>query len=196
MLDNIQHRAGLRDFEVLVIGGNNDIAEDNDILEASVNRKWLNIIPAEGEWITSKKNTAAWLARYNTIVFMHDYFLLDQYWYDGYEEFGEDWDICSNPQFLIDGKRHFTDWVVWDDPVFPRYTSLDYWDWSATKYQYISGGYFLAKRKVLLDQPFNQDMKKGDPEDVEWSLRVRDKYVIKCNPYSIVRHNKIHRDNL
>jgi len=194
IVNNIEHVAGLRNFQVLVVGGPRQVCEDEEILEFSFNKMYLEIIPAEDEWITTKKNTAAWLAKYNNIVFMHDYFLLDDYWWTGYEEFGDDWDICSNPQYLMNGKRHFTDWVTWDSSIYPRYTSLDYWNWNHTRNQYISGGYFLAKRKVLLEEPFNAAMRPGQPEDVEWSLRVRDKYKIRCNPYSIVRHNKIHRD--
>ena len=147
------------------------------------------------EWITTKKNAAALHAKYNTLVLLHDYFVFDPGWYAAYEAFGYDWDMCSNPQFLINGKRHFTDWVVWNSPIYPRYYSLPYEDWSHTKYQYVSGGYFLGKRDFLRANLFNEDMKPGSPEDVEWSLRIRDKAVIKCNPHAVVRHNKAHRDN-
>jgi hypothetical protein len=191
VIQNIQDQAGLRQYEILVIGG--DDAQVMNHLQFEQN-PLVKGIPAPHEWITTKKNTAAYLARYNNIVLMHDYFLLENYWFDGYEEFGDDWDICSNPQKLITGDRHFTDWVVWDHPILPRYQSLDYWDKSNTAFQYISGGYFLVKRKVLQDNPFNATMSQGSPEDVEWSLRVRDKYKIRCNPYSSVIHNKIHRD--
>jgi hypothetical protein len=189
MVDNIRLRAGLRHFEILIVGGS---TQGEEIFRAC---QTLKYIPAPNEWITTKKNTAAWVAKYPQLVVMHDYFLLDDYWFEGYEEFAQlEWDICSNPQFLQNGKRHFTDWVTWDDPQYGRYHSLDYWDWTRTQHQYISGGYFVCKRKVLIEQPFNTTMGPGMPEDVEWSLRVRDKYKIKCNPYSKVRHNKIHRD--
>lgn len=188
MIENITARAGMRNHEILIVGGSSELPS------LTADYPSVNVLPMKDAWITEKKNTAAFLARYPLMVVMHDYFLLDQYWYDGYEEFGSDWDICSNPQKLIDGSRHFTDWVLWDHPELPRYHSLDYWDWSKTQYQYISGGYFLCKRKVLLDEPFNSQMKQGDAEDVEWSLRVRDKYKIRCNPYSTVTHNKVHRD--
>lgn len=190
MIDNIRSRAGRRTYEILVVGGDHSRA----LSWPFPFEQHIKIIPAKGEWITTKKNTAAWLAKYPNIVMMHDYFLLDDYWFDGYQEFGDDWDICSNPQELIDGTRHFTDWVTWDSPSYPRYHSLDYWDYSQTRYQYISGGYFVVKRKVLIDEPFNPSMMQGMPEDVEWSLRVRDKYKIRCNPYSKVKHNKVHRD--
>lgn len=145
-------------------------------------------------WITKKRNLVAKFAQHENLVLLHDYFLFDSAWHDEYVRFGDEWDVCSNPQFLLNGNRHFTDWVIWDDPILPRYHSLCHDDWSHTKYQYISGGYFLVKRDFLRDNPFNEEMKPGSPEDVEWSLRIRDNAVMKCNPWSIVRHNKRHRD--
>jgi len=146
-------------------------------------------------WLPKKKNLVAKMAYHETLVLLHDYYLFHPEWYEGYYRFGDKWDICSNPQYLLNGKRHFTDWVLWDHPTLPRYHSLDYEDWSQTKYQYISGGYFLVKRDFLRDNPINEAMPPGSPEDVEWSLRVRDKAEIVCNPLSTVRHNKAHRDN-
>jgi len=147
------------------------------------------------KWLPTKKNLVAKRAEYETLVLTHDYYLFHPEWYEGYYRFGDNWDICSNPQYLLNGKRHFTDWVLWDHPTLPRYHSLDYEDWSQTKYQYISGGHFLVKRDFLRDNPLNEAMPPGSPEDVEWSLRVRDKAEIVCNPLSTVRHNKAHRDN-
>lgn len=147
-------------------------------------------------WVTRKKNIAVKESRYDNVVLCHDYYTFDKDWYVKYKEFGDDWEICSNAQHLITGKRHFTDWVVWDSPIYPRYHSLDYNDWSHTQYMYISGGYFLVKKHVFDQQPFNEKLVWGQAEDVEWSLRVRDKYLIKCNGNSIVKHNKVHRDAL
>lgn len=145
-------------------------------------------------WLPKKKNLLAKCAQYENLVVLHDYYLFDKDWYKSFLEFGDMWDICSNPQFLINRKRHFTDWVIWDSPIYPRYHSLAYDDWGQTRYQYISGGYFLVKRRFLRENPINEEMPQGSPEDVEWSLRVRDKALIKCNPTAIVRHGKVHRD--
>jgi hypothetical protein len=146
-------------------------------------------------WLPRKKNLVAKTANNDILVLTHDYYLFDPEWYEGYCRFGDKWDICSNPQYLLNGKRHFTDWVLWDHPTLPRYHSLHYEDWSQTKYQYVSGGYFLVKRNFLRDNPISEAMPPGSPEDVEWSLRVRSKAAIVCNPLSTVRHNKAHRDN-
>lgn len=147
-------------------------------------------------WITHKKNDIARRATHENLVLLHDYYVFDSGWYEAYEKFQgyNGWDICSNPQIMMNGKRHFTDWVNWDAPGFPRYHSFDYDDWTHTKGQYISGGYFLVKRDLLRANPFNEALLEGSPEDVEWSIRVRDKARILCNPMATVRHIKVHRD--
>ncbi len=150
--------------------------------------------PNSGKWITHKKNLLARVAKNDVIVILHDYYLFDPKWYIAYEKFGYDWDVCSNPQFLLNGNRHFTDWVTWDNKNYPRYTSLDYSIHSETKSQYISGGFFLVKKQFLLNNPFDENIPEGSPEDVEWSFRIRNDSKILCNPFAIVIHNKEHRD--
>jgi hypothetical protein len=177
----------IENYEILVIGGQKP--ED----EGDLSHIFFDETQQPG-WITRKKNTLCQAAKYDNIVLMHDYFVFDIDWYSEFVKFGDDWYICSNAQYLINGERHFTDWVTWDDPIFPRYTALPYDEWSRTEYQYMSGGYFLVKKQVALDNPFNEFMLWGSAEDVEWSLRVRNKYKMKCNGQSIVRHNKVHRD--
>lgn len=146
------------------------------------------------EWTTIKKNTIARNAQYETLVLLHDYFVFDSLWYQAYESFGYDWDVCSNPQNMIDGHRHFTDWVVWDSPMYPRWYSLPYGDWTHTRHMYQSGGYMLVKRDFFREIPLNESYVSGQPEDVEWSLRMRDRARWLCNPLAVVQHNKQHRD--
>ena len=175
------------EYEILIIGGE----KKEDMVD--VTHIYFDETQQPG-WVTRKKNTIVQAAKYDNIVLMHDYYVFDKDWYKNFLEFGEEWDICSNKQLLINDKRHFTDWVTWDDPVFPRYTALRHDDWSRTNYMYVSGGYFLVKKQVALDNPFNEELTHGQAEDVEWSLRVRNRYVMKCNGNSIVKHNKRHRD--
>lgn len=181
------HNLNIPNYEINVIGGR-DSHEENRVSYIYFNE---NERPG---WVTRKKNILAKYSKYDNLVYLHDYYLFDSQWYKSFVEFGNDWDICSNQQLLITGQRHFTDWVVWDDPIFPRYSSLPYDEWTRTQYMYMSGGYFLVKKHVVLDNPFNEDLLHGQAEDVEWSLRVRNKYVMKCNGNAIVRHNKWHRD--
>ena len=147
-------------------------------------------------WLPKKKNLVAKFALHDTLVLLHDYYLFDPSWYARWVAFNKHmtWDVASNAQYLLNGKRHFTDWVIWDHPTLPRYHSLGYQDWVHTQHQYISGGFFLVRRDFLRQYPINETMPPGSPEDVEWSLRIRDRGVLCCNGLAIVRHNKVHRD--
>ena len=185
---NSIHDLNIPFYEINVIGGKDSYKDGYYVSYIYFNEK------EKPAWITRKKNILANYSKYDNLVFLHDYFVFDKDWYNSFKEFGDDWDICSNQQLLITGKRHFTDWVTWDDPIFPRYTELPYDEWSRTKNMYISGGYFLVKKHVAMNDPFNEELTHGQAEDIEWSLRVRDKYVMKCNGDAIVRHNKVHRD--
>jgi hypothetical protein len=174
-------------YEILIVSGKR--GEDS----SDINYIFFDDVNKPG-WVTTKKNIIASEATFDNIVVFHDYYVFDPDWYKNYLTFGEDWDVCSNAQHLITGKRHFTDWVTWDSPLFPRWTSLRYDDWGHTRYMYQSGGYMLIKKKFLLRFPMNDSMGWGTGEDVEWSLRMRDNANWKCNGDSLVKHNKEHRD--
>ena len=51
---------------------------------------------------------------------------------------------------------------------------------------YISGGYWIAKKSVMEEEPLNEDVVWGQAEDVEWSDRVREKYKYVMNTCSAV----------
>jgi hypothetical protein len=171
-------------YEILLIGPKNDQFENAIEFDETVKQGW----------ITRKKNVLVDSAKYDNVVVMHDYYTFDKDWYKNFLEFGDDWDVCSNAQLLINGKRHFTDWVIWDSPVFPRYSAIPYHDWSQTRCMYQSGGYMIVKKDFYKKFPMNEDMTWGSAEDVEWSLRMRTSANWKCNGKSIVKHNKVHRD--
>lgn len=174
-------------YEILCIGGaHKENTQDTTYIYFDETQK--------DKWITRKKNILCQQAKYDIIVLMHDYYLFDKDWYRSYLEFGTDWDLCSNPQLLINGRRHFQDWVVWDSPNHSRLSSIDYDDWSLTRYMFQAGGYMVVKRQMMLDNPLNEDLVWGQAEDLIWSLGTRNKYVWKCNSGAIVRHNKKHRD--
>ena len=177
------------EFEILIVGGNR---EDFSVDYSQV--KFIDFDESEKPlWITKKKNIIANLAMYENIVIMHDYHVFENDWYVNFKSFGTDWDICSCPQYLINGARNPMDWSLWDKPGHGRAWSLDYDDWSQTQYMYISGGFFIVKKHVMLKEPLDESLGWNEAEDVEWSLRVRDSYIMKCNKNSIVRHNKWHR---
>lgn len=177
------------EYEIILIGGGNSefvvFAEDVRVIDFDESQK--------PKWITRKKNILANEAKYDNIVLMHDYHVFDKDWYENFKYFGTEWDICSCPQYLITGARNPMDWSLWDKPDHGRAWSLDYDDWSQTQYMYISGGFFIVKKHVLQQEPLDESRGWNEEEDVEWSMRVRNKYVMKCNGGSVVRHNKWHR---
>jgi hypothetical protein len=177
------------EFEILIVGG-----DRNDFFVDLPQVKFIDFDESQKPlWITKKKNIIANLAMYENMVIMHDYHVFDKDWYVNFKSFGTDWDICSCPQYLITGARNPMDWSLWDKPGHGRAWSLDYDDWSQTQYMYVSGGFFIVKKHVMLEEPLDESFGWNEAEDVEWSLRIRDKYVMKCNKNSIVRHNKWHR---
>ena len=174
------------EYEIILIGGGNSefvvFAEDVRVIDFDESQK--------PKWITRKKNILVNEAKYDNIVLMHDYHVFDKDWYENFKSFGTDWDICSCPQYLITGARNPMDWSLWDKPGHGRAWSLNYDDWSQTQYMYISGGFFIVKKHVLQQEPLDESRGWNEEEDVEWSMRVRNKYVMKCNGGSVVRHNK------
>jgi len=117
-------------------------------------------------WITRKKNILVQEAKYENIVLMHDYMLLHPDWYKGWVANGEDFDVGMNCVLNMEGTRH-SDWIVnmfdvwklhpeWDWKMWD--TSLPYDAKGLTKIQYISGGYWVAKKKFMLENPLDESL--------------------------------------
>jgi hypothetical protein len=128
----------IENFEIIIVGGNN------------VYNKYIKHIPFDESlknmWITRKKNIITENAKYENIVYMHDYYKLDINWYL-YQSKVNDFDVCMNRILNQDGSR-FRDWCVWDDPemcfVNGRHgIKLPDYTYNKTNYMYISGGYWI-----------------------------------------------------
>ena len=155
-------------------------------------------------WITKKKNIITQNAKYENIVYMHDYFMFDKNWYNGFLKFGNNWDVCMNTIINIFGER-FRDWVCWDKNDKQNHRKNVPYNFSGKKV-FISGSYWVAKKSLMIKEPLDESFlawgiifkdnkiyKCKDnriAEDVEWSLRIRDKYKIVMNPLSIVQHTR------
>lgn len=179
-------------YEIIVIGGNRSKKLDNEV---------VTFIPFDEDqrpgWITKKKNDAAKIARYENLCIFHDYFAFDKSWYNGWLNFQKTnawWNVACTPVQLVNGARGWTDWISWDDPIHGKSHPLLYSDNSRTEYQYVSGGYFCIKKDFFLLNPFDESLGSHEDEDIEWTLRVRPRWKLACNPHSIVRHTKWHRD--
>ena len=188
-------KQNIPNYDIAIIGGENKYKNFKNIIHLNfdeiqkVNWDRINI----NGWITKKKNLVTHTVKYDNIVYMHDYHVLQDDWYQKFLEFGSDWDICMNRILQHEGKR-FRDWVSLDLPDKGHMWAMDYDDPKAAKYSYISGGFWVAKRHVMTEEPLNENLMQNEDEDNEWSLRVRDKYKYVMNKHCIVKHNKVHKD--
>lgn len=185
-------------YEIIIVG------------QAHLNRNLTKIIPFDENikkaWITKKKNLITKHAKYENIVYLHDYIKFDGDWYKGYIKYGDNFKICMNIIKNADGTR-FRDWILdpWTDKNIRNIVSskshkdkslslgclLPYKELTLSKYMYISGSYWVAKRDVMLEFPLDENLQWGQGEDLAWSSKVRKKYEFSFNPYSTVKSIKL-----
>ena len=107
----------IKNYDIVVVGGENKYKNIKNLVHLDFDElqksNW-NEINTSG-WITKKKNLITSTVKYDNVVYMHDYHVLQDDWYQKFLEFGSDWDICMNRILQHDGKR-FRDWVSWDLP--------------------------------------------------------------------------------
>lgn len=173
--------------EIIIVGGNSTfLSNEPRITHVTFDE---TVKPA---WITRKKNLITRMAKYENVVYMHDYIEIGEDWYDGFLEFGDDFDVCMTRILNVDGSR-YRDWVTWWDysytalslpnapgMVLPPYT------YKNTRKMYISGAYWVGKRWYMLKYPLDEEKSWGQGEDVEWSLQRRETWNYKMNPLSTV----------
>lgn len=130
-------------------------------------------------WITKKKNLVTQYAKYENVVYLHDYISFDDNWYEGMLKLGNDWDVCMNKIENLDGTR-FRDWLSCGDPIYcpdvpENYfrTRLVPYSYDRTQYMYVSGSYWVAKKEFMKKYPQDENLVWGQGEDWEWSKRVR-----------------------
>jgi glycosyltransferase involved in cell wall biosynthesis len=132
--------------------------------------------------------------------------------------YNKPWDILSAYVLRLEDEERGPDWVInpfylkryLDDPKnqdmleelrrlyplenHPMYVvGLGPFEERLLPLQYISGGYIMCKKQVLLEVPFDETMVVGQPEDVEWSERVMkhpNNFSLRFNPFSIVYTQK------
>lgn len=150
-------------------------------------------------WITKKKNILTQVAQYENIVYLHDYITFEPGWYEGFLKFGDDWKVCSNIQVDAKGER-WVDWALWiydASPYVPGLTEsravmLPYDVTDLSRFMYIGGQYWIAKKHVMKEFPLDERYSWGDPggEDVLWSQQVRRRYDFSFNSNSVCRYLK------
>jgi hypothetical protein len=174
------------EYEILVIGN------------SDVSRLRTKVIPfnenVKSKWITKKKNLITENAKYNNIVYLHDYVLFQPDWYQGFLHYGEDYNVCMTRMLNKDGTR-YRDWCIWPhndnfvDGLMTRQRGclIPYDMTHLSEYMYFSGTYWVGKKDVMTEFPLNENLCWGQSEDVDWSLRVRTKYNFSINKFSSVK---------
>jgi len=189
IFESIADQESYDDTEVIIVGGRetkNIGAYKFISFDESIKQKW----------ITRKKNIITQNAKYDNIVYMHDYVILMPGWYKGFESFGDKFDICVTPILNLDGTR-FRDWTLWPHDVEHilgmgnRKCLLPYDVDCFTKYMYISGAYWIAKKSVMEKFPLDETLSWGEGEDVKWSKQVRQHYKFIMNKESPVKLLKL-----
>jgi hypothetical protein len=188
VIDSIESQ-NIKEYQIIIVG-NSYISRDNTF-----------IIPfnetIRPSWITRKKNLITVNSRYENIVYTHDYVVFESDWYKGFLQFGEDFNVCMN-KFVNPDNSRFRDWVIWphndnfmDGIVLPNRECLIPYDIThLSKYMYISGTYWVAKKSTMMEFPLNENLSWGQGEDVLWSKQVRQKYDFSINQFSTVKSLK------
>lgn len=168
-------------YEIIVVGNSGVIRNNTIVIPFNENIRPM--------WITKKKNIITQNAKYENIVFLHDYIRLCPGWYEGYLKFGNDFIVCMNIILNLDGSR-FRDWVLWENPtingeeIIKRAEHIiPYHIDNLSRYMYFSGAYWVAKKYIMEKIPLNEDLVWNRGEDVEWSkkYRVDNKFLMNIN---------------
>ena len=188
VIDSIES-LNIPEYEIIVVGN------------SKINRNKTFVIEFDEtikkSWITKKKNLITENAKYDNIVYSHDYIVYESDWYEGYLKYGDNFKICMNKILNSDYSR-WRDWVLWPhnslitDSIVGknRQCNIPYELIHLTKYMYISGTYWVAKKDVMKKFPLDETLSWGESEDVSWSMCVRDNYKFSINVNSTVRSLK------
>lgn len=200
ILESIDNQ-NIDDYEVILAGLLSDEVRDNYWYDKYIEDK----DSVKSGKITKLKNSITNNAKNDIIVYLHDYIYFTKDWYKNLIKFGFDWDILCNPVINEDGS-HFRSLCYWDKPGLGRawachekwagpnginfagsphfVKNFENFDYSRC---YINGSYWIAKKHIMEKYPLNVELTWGEGEDVEHSLRIRNKVKISYNPYSIVK---------
>lgn len=192
IIDSIEKQS-IHNYEIIIIGNCNIVRDNTSIISFDETIK--------PSWITKKKNLITENAKYENVVYLHDYISLEDGWYNNFLSFGDKFDICMNRIINNNGNR-FRDWVLWIfniDRFIPsvhqdRGCLLPYNIDKLTHLMYVSGSYWVAKKEFMLQNKLDERFSWGEGEDVEWSGRVLNKCNYVMNDKSVVRIIKEYKD--
>jgi len=180
IIDSIE-KQNIPNYEIIIVGNTNIKREKTEVILFNETVKSM--------WITRKKNIITENAKYENIVYFHDYIYLDDNWYKGFLKYGNDFKFCMNQIKNLDGTR-FRDWTLWaydaQNIIKSRGLIIPYDITNLSKIMYFSGAYWVAKKSMMEQYPLDERLCWGQGEDVEWSFRVKQNHEFSMNVHSIV----------
>lgn len=192
IIDSIE-KENIPNYEIIIVGEFNTLREKCIVVPFDETIK-------QG-WITRKKNIITNLSQYENIVYMHDYIRLEEGWYKGQLESGDNFHVRMDKIINFNGER-FRDWCLWVhngnemDGIIGRDALIPYDITHLSKYMYISGSYWVAKKHVMEEFPLNEELVWGFAEDIDFSFRFRTTYNISMNIHSSVKIMKPNKDRV
>jgi hypothetical protein len=182
IIDSIENE-NIPNYEIIIVGNSNLVRKNTKVINFDESLKKA--------WITKKKNLITKESKFENIVYFHDYIKLMEGWYQGQLTSGNNFKIRIDKIINNNGER-FRDWCIWPlngnqmDDIIGRDCLIPYDMTHLSKYMYISGSYWVAKKDVMLEFPLDESLSWGEGEDVLWSKQVREKYKFNMNTNSSV----------
>jgi hypothetical protein len=192
IIDSIE-KENIPNYEIIIVGEFNTIREKCIVVPFDETIK-------QG-WITRKKNIITNLSQYENIVYMHDYIRLEEGWYKGQLESGNNFHVRMDKIINYDGER-FRDWCMWVhnhnemDSIIGRDALIPYDITHLSKYMYISGSYWIAKKEFMEKYPLDENLCHNFGEDVAWSKIIREIIDFNINVNSSVKIMKPGKDRV
>jgi hypothetical protein len=176
-IDSIK-RLKIPQFEIIVCGiSPGNLPSDVKMIDAHYE--------ANNAEVTKMRNILSANARFDKLVFLDDDIIFHDDFYEGLVKFGDDWDVLGVRILNLEGTR-FWDWSTIGGPRGHRIIDYDDDD----EFSYLSGGIVLVKSSVAKKVKWNESLKAGQADDVDFSFRVkRAGFRIGINPHSTTTHN-------
>ncbi len=121
--------------------------------------------------IALKKNDGAEAARHSNLCFLHDRYVLDDDFFEGFEKFGYDFDFVAVRQRYTGGEPYpfyaagSGAPLMWTPPIDCRNYQV------LRPGQYVNGGFMVFKRPAFRQMPLNPLLAWNQGEDVEVAAR-------------------------
>jgi len=192
-------KLNIPNYEIILVGQKSTICSHRPHIENEFNIKIIDFNESmKSGWITRKKNLITNHAKYDNIVYSHDYIIYDENWYNGWKIYGDQYHACMNKMINIDGSR-YRDWTIYADHEFAgaeQYSGwnrqklenlIPYEETDLNRYQYFSGAYWVAKKSIMQEIPLDENLVWGQGEDLVWARSFRKKYKFSMNPHSSVK---------